>query len=118
MENEAQQNENQENKSAETTVDQKTEVVKPIAKKRILEDGSTELDLPSGKKAVITDFKGKHIRQAQRLLEGYDAEMYIFCLISVTTQIDGRYPSVEELDEVMPGFDVLMLQYEFSSANF
>lgn len=72
--------------------------------------------LPSGKKAEIKDFKGKHIRDAQRIADG-DVSKFIFAMIAVTTTIDNKPIVMEDLDE-MDGRDVLKLQAEFSAENF
>lgn len=72
--------------------------------------------LPSGKTAVITEFKGKHIREATRIADG-EADKIIFALISLLTTIDGNPVLMEDLDE-MPGKDVMKLTAEFSEANF
>lgn len=72
--------------------------------------------LPSGKVAEIGDFKGKHIREAQRIAEGKAADQMTFAMIAVSTTIDGQMVTMEELDE-MDGFDVLALMGEFTSQN-
>lgn len=74
-----------------------------------------EVTLPSGKKAVIGDFKGKHIREAQRIAGG-NTDMITFALISLTTTIDDQPVLAEDLDE-MEGRDVMALMGEFSE-NF
>lgn len=74
-----------------------------------------ELVLPSGKKAVIGEFKGKHIREAQRIADGAQ-DKFLFALISLTSSIDGIEIVPEDLDE-MDGADVLALMGEFSG-NF
>jgi hypothetical protein len=77
--------------------------------------GSQEAVLPSGKVAVVSDFKGKHIRQATEMADGNAGKM-IFALIAITTTIDGKKIVLEDIDE-MPGRDVLKLQAMFS-VNF
>lgn len=74
------------------------------------------ITLPSGKTAEIGDFKGKHIREAQRIANG-DQGMFLFAMISICTTIDGEPVLAEALDE-MPGEDVLQLMAEFSDKNF
>jgi hypothetical protein len=74
-----------------------------------------EIILPSGKKAIIGAFKGKHIREATRIADG-DSDKMIFALISITTTIDGNKVLIEDLDE-MPGTDVMKLQAAFA-VNF
>lgn len=76
---------------------------------------SKEITLPSGKKAIVGEFKGKHIREAQRIAEGKQ-DMFMFALISLTSTIDGQTVVAEDLDE-MDGMDVLALMGEFSE-NF
>ena len=72
-----------------------------------------EVTLPSGKKAVIKSFKGRDIRQAQKIA-GDDTSMVIFAIIAVTTTIDGEEVTAEELDD-MDGMDVFELMNSFGS---
>lgn len=72
--------------------------------------------LPSGKTAVISDFKGKHIRQASEMA-GDDASKVTFAMIAICCTIDNEPVVMEDLDE-MAGKDVLALQKEFSDLNF
>lgn len=74
------------------------------------------IKLPSGKEAKILEFKGKHIREAQRIA-GTDVSKFIFAMIAVTTTIDNKPIVMEDLDE-MDGRDVIKLQAEFSEENF
>lgn len=73
------------------------------------------LDLPSGAKAEILPFKGKHVRIAQ-IQAGTDQSKYLFSIISQCCQIDGKPVIMEDLDE-MDGADVLALMGEFGE-NF
>lgn len=76
-----------------------------------------EMELPVSKKtAVIKEFKGKHIREAQRI-GGDDTGKMLFAMIALCVEVDGKPVTMEDLDE-MPGMDVLTLQKEFSGANF
>lgn len=75
-----------------------------------------EIKLPSGKVVTIGDFKGKHIREAQRISQG-EQDKFLFALISLTSTIDGQPIVVEDLDD-MDGADVLKLMAEFSDQNF
>ncbi len=84
----------------ETTDTKNTETVK-------------EITLPSGKKAVIKPFKGRDIREAQKI-SGTDTSMVIFAIIAVTTTIDGSPVAAEELDD-MDGMDVFELMNSFGS---
>jgi hypothetical protein len=74
------------------------------------------ITLPSGKVAEIQDFKGKHIREAQRISDG-ETDKFIFAMISVCGTIDGKPIIMEDLDE-MDGKDVLALMGEFNKENF
>lgn len=76
--------------------------------------GTKEINLPSGKTAVIAPFKGKHIREAQRIADG-DMSNMMFAMIALTTTIDGRGIVAEELDD-MDGQDVLALMGEFGGS--
>lgn len=69
--------------------------------------------LPSGKTAVINPFKGKHVREAQKIADN-DTSKMLFAMIAVTTTIDGKAIVMEDLDE-MDGKDVLTLMKEFGS---
>lgn len=75
-----------------------------------------EIILSDGRKAQVLPFKGHHIRQAQKLM-GDDTSMFLFALIALCVEIDGKPVLVEDLDH-MEGKDVLKLQAEFSGANF
>lgn len=104
------------------TPDEATEKETPVAEKSVkMEEiknpiqGTQTATLPSGKVAVVSDFKGKHIRQATEQADGNAGKM-IFALIAITTTIDGKKIVMEDLDE-MPGRDVLKLQAMFS-VNF
>jgi hypothetical protein len=73
------------------------------------------ITLPSGKTAVISDFKGKHIRKAQQIGAGDSGKM-MFALIAEIVTIDGNGIVMEDLDE-MSGPDVLKLMTELD-VNF
>lgn len=73
------------------------------------------INLPSGKVAQVTDFKGRHIREAQKVA-GTETEKYLFALIAATTTIDDKPIVMEDLDN-MEGFDVLELMKAFGSGN-
>lgn len=75
-----------------------------------------EIVLKSGKVAVIQEFKGKHVMEAQRIADG-ESEKVMFALISLLTTIDGQPVLMEDLEE-MPGSDVMTLMKEFGQANF
>lgn len=73
-----------------------------------------EIKLPSGKVATISGFKGKHIREAQRMADT-DISKMTFAMIALTTVIDGNPIIMEDLDE-MDGADVLALMGEFQGS--
>ena len=75
-----------------------------------------EITLPSGAVATVGDFKGRHVREAQRISSGA-SDKFLFALISLTTTIDGKTVLMEDLDE-MPGMDVMALMGEFGEENF
>lgn len=68
--------------------------------------------LPSGLKVEETVFKGKHVREAQRLMDG-DQSKYAFAIICVACIVEGKKITMEEMDE-MDGKDILMLLEKFS----
>lgn len=72
-----------------------------------------EIVLPSGRILIKTEFKGKHVREAQRLMDG-DISKYTFAIMSVASLIDGKKITLEEIDE-MDGNDVLFMMSEFES---
>lgn len=82
---------------------------------KVKSTGEKEFTLPSGRTAVIKPFKGKHVREAQRLA-GDDAGLIVFAMIAITTTIDGQAIIMEDMDE-MDGPDCLALMGEFSG-NF
>jgi len=69
-------------------------------------------DLPSGKKATVTKFKGIDVLRAQRMA-GDDTEKVLFAMIATSVQIDGVPVVMEDLEE-MDGFDVLRIMGEFN----
>lgn len=73
------------------------------------------IELPSGRKAETRKYKGRDIREAQRIADG-DPGKITFALIAMSTTIDGQPIAMEDLDE-MDGPDVLKLMGEFGS-NF
>ncbi len=74
------------------------------------------IELPSGRKAELKEFKGKHIKEAQRIA-GENSENLIYAIIAMLTTIDGQPVMMEDLDD-MPGKDLLKLMAEFGEANF
>ncbi len=76
---------------------------------------SKEIKLPSGAVAIVGEFKGKHVREAQRIAGG-ESDKFLFALIAITGRIDDKELNMEDLDE-MDGADVLTLMNEFSG-NF
>lgn len=79
-----------------------------------MEKVGKEIKLPSGKIAVIEPFKGKHVREAQRIAGG-DVSNIMFAMISLTTTIEGHAVLMEDMDE-MDGSDVLALMGEFGGS--
>lgn len=68
-----------------------------------------EFDLPSGKKCVIKRFKGKHVQQAQRLMDAkLGGEDFADCLAAMLVEIDGKPVIKEDLPE-MDGVDYLKM---------
>jgi hypothetical protein len=66
-----------------------------------------EFELPSGKICTIKRFKGKHVQQAQRLMQK-DGSDYADCLASILVEIDGKPVFKEELPE-MDGVDYMKM---------
>lgn len=58
-----------------------------------------------------TPFKGKNIREAQRLVDG-DQSKAQFALMSVACLIDGKRVTMEEIDD-MDGEDVMEMLAQF-----
>jgi len=68
-----------------------------------------EFELPSGKHCVIKRFKGKHVQQAQRLMNPeLKGEDFADCLAAMLVEIDGKNVLVEDLPE-MDGTDYLKM---------
>lgn len=78
--------------------------------------GTRTTTLPSGRIATLGEFKGRHVRDAQRVV-GEDSDRLIYAIIAMLTTIDGQPVLMEDLDE-MPGKDLLRLMGEFGEANF
>lgn len=57
------------------------------------------VELPSGKTATIFKGKGKHVREAQRLM-GDDNSLYLPALMSMLVQVDGKSLLMEDYDEM------------------
>ncbi len=102
-------------KKAETAVETKVETKAEtagnatISKQRVNATipNVTELELPSGKVATFIEFKGKHVREATRIMDG-DQSLFLFSIISVICRIDGEPVFVDQLDD-MPGPDAMKL---------
>lgn len=71
-----------------------------------------KITLPSGKVAEINEFKGKHIREAQKIAGGDESKMMPAMLATCIT-IDGEPFLAEDFDE-LDGFDALHLMGEFN----
>lgn len=76
-----------------------------------------EFELPSGRKAVIYKGTGKNARIATTYSNG-DQGMLINSLMSQLCEIDGKQYVPEELEEELDLQDYMILQGEFSLANF
>ena len=77
--------------------------------KKVAKKGTEkEFTLPSGKVCVMGEFKGKHTRQANTMIDG-DMSLYTFALIHILCTIDGRKPTIEELDDYA-GLDIIAMQ--------
>jgi predicted regulator of amino acid metabolism with ACT domain len=75
------------------------------------------ITLPSGAVAEVTEFKGRHVREAMKFVDGTDPYSIVFALIALNTKIDGKTIVMEDIDE-MPGADALMLMGKFGGDNF
>ncbi len=69
------------------------------------------IELPSGIKATVMPAKGKHVVEAQRLMDG-NPDLMLTALITVCTLIDNRKPTIEEVLE-MDYLDYMFLLGEF-----
>lgn len=77
--------------------------------------GARTITLPSGKTAAIRSGFGRDLRRAQQAA-GTDAGAFMFALLAMLVQIDGRAIAMEDLDE-MSLADVMALQTE-AAPNF
>lgn len=82
----------------------------------IKEMSVNKLTLSDGTVVICYPAKGKHIRQAQRLMDGDETKM-IPALISACADFGGRKITIEEIDE-MPAKDVFALMGEYSGTSF
>lgn len=68
-----------------------------------------EFELPSGKTCVIKRFKGKHVQQAQRLMDSkLNGEDFADSLAAILVEIDGKPVVLEDFAE-MDGMDYLKM---------
>lgn len=74
------------------------------------------ITLSDGTKAVCHPAKGKHVRQAQKLMDGDETKM-MFALIAICTDFGGKKITIEEVDE-LPSGDVFKLMAEYSQSSF
>lgn len=84
--------------------------------KSIKESAVNKIELSDGTLVTCYPAKGKHVRQAQRLMNG-DETLMIFGLISVCADFGGKKVTIEELDE-LPSKDVFALMSEYSGSSF
>lgn len=75
-----------------------------------------EIQLSDGRTAVVADFFGYHVEEAQAVANG-DQKKMISALIAQCVTIDGNPVTMEEL-RLMRGKDYLSIMAEFSSENF
>lgn len=103
-----------------SVIEQAKSVLEEIKKRKVLPDGSIEINLPSGKVARIMDFRGHHIQKARAMMDHTKGkeETFMYSLIALTTTIDGQGITMENLLFDMKGFDVMVLEAEFESSNF
>lgn len=74
-----------------------------------------EIELPSGAIATCIEAKGKHVVEAQRLMD-QNPDLMMTALITVCSTINGKRPTMEEVLE-MPYLDYMMLIGEFQSGG-
>lgn len=74
-----------------------------------------EIKLSNGSVAVVGEFKGRHVLEAQKTV-GKETEKMIFALMAQCVTIDGNKKVLEDYED-MPGADVLLLMGEFGE-NF
>jgi hypothetical protein len=84
--------------------------------KSIAEASLRTVTLTDGTVVVCHSAKGKHVRQAQRLMDG-DETLMIPSLICICADFGGRKMTIEELDE-RPAKDMLLLIAEYSETSF
>lgn len=74
-----------------------------------------EIKLSNGSVAVIGEFKGRQVLEAQKTV-GKETEKMLFALMAQCVTIDGKRKVMEDYED-MPGGDVLKLMGEFGE-NF
>jgi len=92
-----------ENKNLKTQKSKTPTTIEGIADRNIYQ----EFELPSGKICTIKRFKGKHVQQAQRLMNSDGSDM-AECLASILIEIDGKAVFKDEFQE-MDGVDYLKI---------
>lgn len=85
-------------------------------KESIAEVSVKKITLSDGTEVTCHPGKGKHVRQAQRLMDGDETKM-IFALISICADFGGKKVTIEDLDE-MPAKDIFNLTGVYSEMSF
>lgn len=94
------------------------ELVKELSAKKdasvFNEDGT--VTLRNGKIAKFQEFKGRHVREAQKAADG-DSSKMMFAMMAMCITIDGQPLVMEDFDNLNGG-DCLKLQGAFAELNF
>lgn len=85
-------------------------------KKSIAESQIPKVELSDGTIVTCHPAKGKHVRSAQRLMDGDETKM-IPALIAICADFGGKKITIEELDEY-PAKDFLKLMGEYAGSSF
>lgn len=80
-------------------------------------DGTYDLFLPSGKRALMIKGKTKHAINASRKIDG-DSSLYISGMISELVTIEGNPVFLESIGDDLPLKDYNYLMVKMSEANF
>ena len=78
------------------------------------EDGT--VTLKNGKTAKFQEFKGRHVREAQKSANG-DTSKMMFAMMAMCIEVNGQKLVMEDFDD-MNGGDCLKLQGAFAELNF
>lgn len=80
--------------------------------------GVETLILKSGRTARIFPGKGLHVRQAQAMIEGKDANLYLTALMSLLVEIDGHKFPMEAFEEETTSGEYMEIMTLFTERNF